>query len=185
MRPFEAIPALVLVTLILTGTPAGAADAKPGPVPDAPKGWSKKEDDTGNTVYRPDNLPAGQNMQVTILPGEASDGDFRKWFDDKVKQLQTGKTSVRTTDPHASQVQGASALMQAIVCKNDDAPEGDKAAANHFLFFTYLAAHPAGRAEMIVLSVTSNDLLKKYGGDYKDLANAWAAARVADKPASK
>jgi len=183
MRPIHATSAVALLTIILSGPWAGAADAKPGPVPDAPKGWSKKADETGKTLYRPDNLAAGEDMQVTIMPGEASDADFRKWFDDKVKLLQAGKTSVRTTDPHASQVQGASALMQAIVCKNDDAPAGDK--ANRFLFFTYLAAHPAARAEMIVMSVTSNDLLKKYGADYKTLASAWAEMRVADKTGSK
>jgi hypothetical protein len=183
MRPIQTIFVVALLATMLNGAAADAADTKPGQIPDAPKGWSKKDDDKGGAVYRPDNLPAGQDMLVTILPGEASDGDFRQWFDDKVKSLQAGKTSVRTTDPHASKVQGASALMQAIICKNDDAPAGDK--TNHFLFLTYLAAHPASRAEMIVLSVTSNDLLKKYGVGYKELADGWAKLRLADSSASK
>ncbi len=183
MRSTQSLSPLALLIVMLTCAQTRAADATPGPVPDAPNGWSKKEDEKGNTVYRPDNLAAGEDMLVTIMAGEASDGDFRKWFDDKVKLLQAGKRPVKTTDPHASKVQGTSALMQAIVCKNDDAPAGDK--ANHFLFLTYLAAHPGGRAEMIVLSVTSNDLLKKYGAGYKELANAWAQLRIGEKPADK
>jgi hypothetical protein len=183
MQPVQATSALALLIVMLSTSLAGAADVKPGPVPDAPKGWTKKQDETGNTVYRPDNLAAGEDMQVTMLPGEASVGDFRKWFDDKVKSLQTGKTAVRTTDPHYKEVHGVGAYMQAIICKNDNAPATDK--ANQFLFFTYLAANPAGRAEMIVLSVTSNDLLKKYGAGYKELTDGWAKLRLADNAGNK
>lgn len=120
-----------------------------------PKGWQRIEQ-SGGIAF----IPAGKTLEnassfIAILPGQNLESNFREWFDRTLEQLHKGSKViskgdvVETTDDDKVYP----VFLVPVIIKTQDGRQS---------YRFYVAAHPGNRAEMFVLSASSQEEYNQY-----------------------
>jgi hypothetical protein len=165
-RAPRCLVSVVLVVMALAPA-AGAADIA------APDGWTIFEEG-GSLVFRPDDLAAGEDARIIVLPGEPLKGDFRRWFDAKRAAAEKGQRVTSGGKVEASKSRAGIDLLKCDVVVHSNA-EG-------FVCRRYLAANPPGRVELIALRTNGPALFTKYQPAFDEMSLKWRDARLGAMP---
>jgi hypothetical protein len=115
----------------------------------APEGWRRSEQNGAIIFVSPDS-PADRNLcSLTIFPGQELEGDFRAWFDAKMKKEKEGLQIIGGDGVSSTKLKEGYPVLWSIFIAKDS--QGNL--SYHF----YLAAQPGSRVEMISYIAKTQD----------------------------
>lgn len=84
-----------------------------------PQGWVRQEQN-GIAFIRPQTLSSGQAVIIALSPSQALTGEFRAWFDNRIRSLHSGQEVLGSSPVESSRAEpeGYAVLAKYLPYKN-------------------------------------------------------------------